>query len=527
MHYRLSAASGQVVDEGDGTAVVDGGAVTVSPQLGQPLRFAPEQIVEVGEPVPFTVRIGLSDGSAVELSQLGAVRTQLLAQIGDLRTAGTRQGLVTIGFGERQRFHGAVDDVEADISLYDDGLVAIPVSGLPVQVPYAVIEGVSTDPSGYRIGIAMGDAGTVTVQRLAQTTSQFLTLLRQRATEARGRTGAFLQALLPGLGALAQRQLAGDLRDGVAVPRPALEAIDPEIWPALLSAAALPERAGCAALIESLGEPALGFHQITSVEVAAQGTQHFAEAGEVQSSGPGRGQGINYGQTEQGMGALMAERFMGVPGPGSAGAGGPLIGGPAGSPLVGGPTGGAPGTGMGMGMGMGMGAGMGFGAPYGAYGGMLAMRMLRGGGAWSRGGQAQARSMFRVPEAPPDPQGQTAAHADLDSLTIGGDHPTIVAFLVARTVSGTLVYESLNVEDHATYVFHDPAMSVAQLDLALMLIGFHIEVLAGDVAGIGSRYAEAVRRLPHLARLAAAFRGRAVHDGGWRAQLEQTISSAP
>ena len=86
----------------------------------------------------------------------------------------------------------------------------------------------------------------------------------------------------------------------------------------------LPERAAGAGLIQSLGEPALGFHQISSVEVAAQGTQHFAEAGAVQSSGPGRGQGINYGPIEQGMGALMAERFMGVPTPGSGG-GGPLI----------------------------------------------------------------------------------------------------------------------------------------------------------------------------------------------------------
>lgn len=171
MHYRLSAASGQVVDEGDGTAVVDGGAVTVSPQLGQPLRITPEQIVEVGEPVPFTVRIGLSDGSAVELSQLGAVRTQLLAQIGDIRVTDARAGLVTIGFGERQRFHGAVDGVDADISLYDDGLVALPVSGPPVQVPYSLIEDVTTDPSGYRISVSMGDAGTVVVQRLAQTTS--------------------------------------------------------------------------------------------------------------------------------------------------------------------------------------------------------------------------------------------------------------------------------------------------------------------------------------------------------------------
>ena len=221
MHFRISAASGEVVDEGDGAVAVEGGAVTVSPQLGQPLRIAPEQIAEVGEPVPFTVRIRLGDGSAVELSQLGVLRTQLLAQIGDLRVADSRQGLVTIGFGEPQRFHGAVGGVEADISLYDDGLVAIPVGGLPVQVPYAVIEDVTTDPSGYRIGIAMGDAGSVEVERLAQMTSQFLTLLRQRATDARGRTGAFLQALLPGIGALAQRQLSGDLRDGVAVPRTA------------------------------------------------------------------------------------------------------------------------------------------------------------------------------------------------------------------------------------------------------------------------------------------------------------------
>ena len=515
MHFRLYAAGGEVVDEGDGTVAVEGGAVTVSPQFGQPLRIAPDQIAEVGEPVPFTVRVRLNDGSSVELSQLGVLRTQLLALIGGMRVADSRQGLVTIGFGEPQRFHGAVDGVEAEISLYDDGLVAIPVSGLPVQVPYAIIEDVTTDPSGYRIGIAMGDAGSVEVQRLAQMTSQFLALLRRRATDARGRTGAFLQALLPGLGALAQRQLAGDLRDGVAAPRTVLDAIDPRVWPALVGAAALPERIAGAGLIEALGEPALGFHQISSVEVAAQGTSHFAEATPVQSSGPGRGQGPNVGSIEQGMGALMAERFMGVPTPGAMGGGGPLIGGP---------PGGGPGMGMGAGMELGMGTGGGFGAPFGALGGMLAMRMLRGGGAWSQGGQAQAQSMFRVPETPPDPHGQTAAHTDLDSLTIGGDHPTIVAFLVARTTAGALVYESLNVQDHATYVFRDPAMSVSQLDLSMMLIGFHIEVLAGDFTGLGSRYAEAVRQMPHLSRLAAAFRGRAIHGDGWEAQLRQLLA---
>lgn len=518
MHFRLSAATGEMVDEGDGTVSVQGRAVTVSPQLGQPLRIASEQITEVSEPAPYTVRIGLSDGTGVELSQLGPLRTQLLAQIGNIRVAGSRGGLVTIGFGERQRFHGWVDGVEAELSLYDDGLVAIPASGPPVQVPYAAVDDVATDPSGYRVTIAMGDLGGVEVQRLAQMTSQFLTMLRQRVTGARGRTGAFLQALLPGLGALAQRQLAGSLRDGLAAPRTALDAIDPGVWAVLLGRAVLPERAAAAELVQSLGEPALGFHQRSSVEVEAQGTTHFAEAAPVERSGPGRGQGgPDMGAIERGMGMMMAESFMGVP-PAGGGAGS-LIG----------PGGAAAGTTGAAGMAMGpMGMG-GFGAPFGAYGGLLALRMLRGDRAWSSGGEQQARGMFRPPDTPA-PAGEagagglTPAHTDFDRLGIGGEHPTIVGFLLARSASGTLVYEPLNIGDHATYVFHDPEMPLRQLNLALMLIGFHVQVLAGDVTGLGSRYAEAVRQLPHLARLAAGYRGRAVHGDGWDAQLRQLLS---
>jgi len=516
MHFRLSASSGEVIDEGDGQVTVEDGTVTVSPQLGQPLRITPEQISEVGEPVPFTVRLRLSDGSTVDLSQLGTVRTQLLSQIGGVRVAGAHSGLVTIGFGERQGFHGAVDDVEADIGLYDDGMVAIPVNGLPVQAPYAAIDDVTTDPSGYRISIAMGSLGTVVVQRLAQTTSQFLTLLRSRATAERGRTAAFLQTLLPGLGPLSQRQVAGQLRDGSAVPRSVLDPIDPGIWPTLLGAATVPDRVACAQLLQTLGEASLGFRQDASVEVAAEGTTHFAEAGPVQSTGPGMGQATGPDMSMMGrvMGMSMAERAIGVPQPG--GGGGPLIGGPAGGMA-------GMGMGMGGGRGMGMGMGMGYGAPFGAMGGMLAMRMLRGDGAWSGGGQAQAQSMFRVPEAEPAAGGLTPAHTDFSRLTTGGDQPTIMAFLIVHTASGA-IYETLNADDHATYVFREPSLDTAQLNAALLLIGFHIEVLAGDFSGVGSRYAEAVRQLPHLSRLAAAFKGRVIHGDGWEQQLRSLIS---
>ena len=137
--------------------------------------------------------------------------------------------------------------------------------------------------------------------------------------------------------------------------------------------------------------------------------------------------------------------------------------------------------------------------------------------------------MFSIPDTPAVPGGGgggglTPAHTDLGRLGIGGDHPTIVGFLLARSESGNLVYEPLNIADHATYVFHEPTLPLRQLNLALMLIGFHVQVLAGDVTGLGSRYAEAVRRLPDLSQLAAAYRGRAVHGEGWDAQLRQLLA---
>jgi len=525
VHFRFCAQSGAVIDEGEGTVAVGDGTVTVSPQLGQPLRIAQEQITEVGEPVPFTVRIGLSDGSSVELSQLGPLRTQLLTQIGDIRVSGAHSGLVTIGFGERQRFQGSVDGTEAEISLYDDGLVAIPAGGLPVQVPYAVVEDVITDPSGYRVTISKGELGEVTVQRLAQMTSQFLTLLRQRVTGARGRTAAFFQALLPGLGPLAQRQLSGGLRDGLAATRPVIDGVDPKLWTTLLDAAVLEGRSPAATAVQKLDEVALGFHQQSSVEVEAQGTFHTSEAAPVQSTGPGRGQGgFDMGAMAQGMTGMMMGQMMGVPPPG-AGGGGPMIapGGMGAAPAM--PPMGMPGMGM-MGGPMGMG-GMGFGAPFGAFGGLLAMRMLRGAGSWASGGEQQARSMFRMPETVPDPEGfgkLVPAHADFSQLGMTGDDPTIVAFLLGRAAPGALVYEILNIADHATYVFHDPELSLRQFNLALMLTGFHIQVLAGDFSGLGSRYAEAVRRMPELSRLAAAFRGRAIHDDTWESQFRALIA---
>src|SRR5438094_528494 len=98
-----------------------------------------------------------------------------------------------------------------------------------------------------------------------------------RAPRWTGRTSAFLGPLLPGLGALALRDVAGRLRDGVAAARRDLDAVDPTIWPALVEAATLPERATCLATLAELGELWIGFKQTVSVQRDAVGGQPWAD----------------------------------------------------------------------------------------------------------------------------------------------------------------------------------------------------------------------------------------------------------
>src|SRR5690242_17708514 len=166
MRFRLVDGGGAVLDEGDADVELAGGALVVSPGFGQPLRVAPADIVEIAEPEPYLVRLLLADGAALELSRLGALRTQLLAELGDARAGHVPDTLLLSGVGRPETFPGWVGEVEARLQLYDDALVAVPVRGEAEKVPYPFVRGVSTDPSGYRITIEVVGRAPLVVHRL-------------------------------------------------------------------------------------------------------------------------------------------------------------------------------------------------------------------------------------------------------------------------------------------------------------------------------------------------------------------------
>ncbi|MFI5910341.1 hypothetical protein [Dactylosporangium sp. NPDC051541] len=459
MHYRLIADGGALLDEGGGTAEMAGGALVVTPEHGPVLRVAPGDVVELLEPQPYVVLLTLADGARLELSRLGVMRTQLLAELAEARVADTERVLLLDGVGTPEAFNGAVDGAPAELRLYDDALVIVPGAGLAEKYPYAFIKGVTTDATGYTIGLDVPGRPPVVIGRLARRTTEFLDLLKARTAAASGRTSHFLAALLPGLGPVALRSVAALLRDGLAAPRAGLEAVEPTVFPALLEAACLPDRVAGAQHLLGLGQTWLGFKQTVSVRRAGSG------------AGPWRDSARPIVLDHDGHAGSFAS---GAPGMFTAGM-----------------------------------MSSGFDGPFGVYGPALAYGMLGGFQSAYAGGPHLPRDVF--PHQPVTPE-----HTDYAAL----DNAVVLAFLLVLTPSGHLIYEVLNEADHATYVFTcRDTDQVAQLNRALDLLGFRVEGIYADATSAGSHYRKAAERLPALRVLRERFQRRVVHTEGWRSGL--------
>jgi hypothetical protein len=462
MRFRLLAPTGEVLDEGDATAELAGGALVVSPAHGQVLRIAPADIAHVGEPQPYAVRLVLAEGAVVDLLGLGAMRTRLLAELDDARADGVPGALLVDGVGRPESFTGAVGGVTADerrdaeLRLYDDALVVVPAYGDADKVPYPFVRGIRTDASGYLLTVDVAGRAPLVVGRLGRRTGEFADLLDARCRAAAGRTAAFLGALLPGLGPVALRTVADLLRDGLAAAHSELDRVDPTAWPALVAAATRPDRVACLRTLEQLGPLWIGFKQTVSVERAAQGVRPWHDS------------------------AITPD--LGAHGVHSAGGGW-------------------------------------YGSWFGGYGGFWSGGY---GGFWS--GNQHPRmpradvARGRLVAAHTDLEALTGPDA-LAATADGGAAPTIRAFALCLTGTGGLVYEVLNEPGHDTYVYcATDAGAVAALNRALDLVGFRPEAVV-DADTAGSAYRAAALRLPALRLLRDAYVGRVAHTDDWARDL--------
>jgi len=474
--YRLLGADGAQLEAGAGDVNVADGVLELQPAAGAALRVPSGRIASVVEPEPFTVRVTLADGTALELSRLGRMRTQLLEELRDARAgvAAAESGSV----GNAVRFTGTVAGTQADVHVFEDALLVV-TDGAAKRVAFSFVAGVRAQD--YTVTIDVAGLGPLAVTRLGHRADEFAALLAERLAEARTRTGAFLGSLLPGLDPMALRGAAGLLRDGVAVATRALDAVHPDLSATLLRVATLPGRLQALSGLADRVDLAIGFKQVTSVRRAAVGVTPWRDRSATPHIG---GHETPGGQFGAGLGGMMGAGLM-------AGLG---AGGGYGGYGYGGPFGGGPGG-------------------FGALGGLWAFRAL---GGLNSGADLQHQM---TPRADVRHGLLTPETQDLAALTTSGDDPTVLAFaLLAVAGGGDLVaYEVLNLPEPVTYVYRaggpDPRTLVNQ---ALDEIGFAPAAIHAAASG---DLAAAHRQDAATSPLARALVAEVIHDAGWQPQL--------
>jgi hypothetical protein len=456
--YRLLAAGGTELEAGSGDVTVAGGVLELQPAGGTPLRVPSSRIAAVAEPGPFTVLVTLADGTALELGRLGRMRTQLLAELRDARaeSAAADAGAV----GDPARFTAAVGGSPVDLHVFEDMLLIV-AGNQTRRVAFSFVSGIQARDYTVTLDLTGGDPLAVT--RLGRRTDEFAALLTERLGMARTRTAAFLGSLLPGLDPGALRAAAGLLRDGVAAPARALDAIHPELSATLLRVATLPDRFTALSGLAGQAELAIGFRQLASVRRAAVGGTPWQDPSVTPHIGQHDTPGGRFGA---GLGGVMGAGLMSGLGPG---------GGPGG-------YGGSYGPG-------GYGGGGGYGGPFGGgpggfagLGGYWALGALGGGPNGNPGGhepsaspRADVRHGVLIPET-----------EDLAALTLSGTEPTVLAFALLSPArgGGPVAYAVLNRPEPASYVYRAPGPDPrALVNQALDDIGFAAAEILATAAG--------------------------------------------
>jgi hypothetical protein len=465
-HYRLISSRNQAPEDGAADVRVAGDALVLVPSAGDALRVPFAQVESVGEAEPGTVRIVLADETAIELSRLGRMRTQLLAELRDGRADDA--ALAAAATGTAEVFAGMSGGDPAELRIYDDLLLVLPAA-VSERISFSFISAVSV--TGYVVAVEVAGREPVQLSGLGRRTGEFADLLAGRLADARGRTAAFLGALLPGLDPMALRQAAGLLRDGVAVSASALNQIRPGLADALIEIVTAQSRREAAAELGRRTDLAVGFKQIASVRRPAVG-----------GAGPAaRAVAPRIGQQASPGGSFPP----GVLGMAAAGmlAGGTMAGGTM--------AGGLP---------------LGFDDGYSFYGGYWGFRAL---GAVID--PAQQRPMTPRPDVS---RGRlTPATEDLPALVATGEEPTVLAFVLGRA-GDRVVYEVLNRPEPVTFVYQAAgADGLTAINRALDDSGFR--PAAGHAGGPDS-----VARPTGWARLLAeSLAGQVAHDTGWLSEI--------
>lgn len=190
------------------------------------------------------VRLTLFDGPVYTLYFLGTYYGQFVADLHRKRSAQLTRNLLMLDAEPQKEFRGAYSfqapdgrahaDQTCTITLYRSTLVVEPGSGDPWNLAYNDITAMRFDPGPYHLELRLDLGERVTFAMLGPRFSELEKEIRRLTAALQERTARLLgERLNASTAGKSLAAVAAVLLQGKAVPRPAVEAAAPGLWPDL------------------------------------------------------------------------------------------------------------------------------------------------------------------------------------------------------------------------------------------------------------------------------------------------------
>lgn len=228
-------------DDGPCRVELGGGAVTVSPAGGAPLRIRLSELA--GWTVEdHAVALELRGGGRVVLSAMGKRLGPFCQALPAARAEHLGEALLLLERGpsaeEAGEWRWRAGRAEAcRVRLQQTSLVVFPRESLPFRVGLGEVRGLSFDPAAWAVVLELLDGKALELLRFGKRTDALRAGLAERRDALAARALRALGALAPDLPALALRGLGALLPDGVPADRAAVERAAPGAWEAMLARA--------------------------------------------------------------------------------------------------------------------------------------------------------------------------------------------------------------------------------------------------------------------------------------------------
>ncbi|MFZ5826142.1 MAG: hypothetical protein ACOY94_17740 [Bacillota bacterium] len=239
---RHEAAPGILAADGPCRVALDDEHLVIAREGEEPLSLYYSDIDRLTAEA-HEVRLTLFGGSVYTIYFLGTYYGQFVADLRRKRSAQLVRNLLMLDAEPQKEFKGAYSfqapdgrahaDRTCTITLYRSTLVVEPENHDPWNLAYNDITAMRFDPGPYHLDLRLDLGERVTFSMLGSRFSELEQEIRRLTAALRERTARLLGERLTSATGKSLAAVAGVLLQGQAVPRPAVEAAAPGLWPDL------------------------------------------------------------------------------------------------------------------------------------------------------------------------------------------------------------------------------------------------------------------------------------------------------